>query len=299
MAKSVLPLGIILFAVLTLFSGGCVENSPPTTTPPVTYSPSGLKYILIANFEQIFYVDPDIYPIAKEGQEEKNALEQFPAIRTNTEEFSAILKHLGLPTKADYTGEEILSIYREHKKLTFAVELIVSGDTNKFILRVGEGQGERIEGTITNSGKIKIRKKEPSFNTYPICLAKGTLIDTPGGPLPVDQLHLGMSVWTVDGTGNRTPTVVIETTRSSVPASFLMTRITLSDGRTVTASPGHPTAEGRALGDYHVDDTLDVALVVAVEHVSYDGYTYDILPSGATGLYWANGILLQSTLATY
>jgi hypothetical protein len=299
MAKSMLTLGIILFAVLTLFSGGCAQNSTPTTTPPVTYSTSELKYILIANFEQIFYVDPDIYPIAKEGQEEKNALEQFTIISANTEEFSAILKHLGLPTKADYTNEEKLSIYREHKKLTLAVELIVSRDTNNFILRVREGQGERIEGTITNSGEIKIRKKEPSFNTYPICLAKGTLIDTPSGPLPVDQLHKGMPVWTVDRTGIRSPAIVLKTTRNSVPASFQITRITLSDGHTVTASPGHPTAEGRVLGDYHVDDTLDGALVVAVEHVSYDGYTYDILTSGTTGLYWANGILLQSTLATY
>ncbi len=27
-----------------------------------------------------------------------------------------------------------------------------------------------------------------------------------------------------------------------------------------------------------------------------DDYTYDILPSGSTGAYWANGILLGSTL---
>jgi hypothetical protein len=179
------------------------------------------------------------------------------------------------------------------------VELIVLGDTNNFILRVGEGEGERIEGTITNSGKIKIRKKEPSFNTYPICLAKGTLIDTPGGPISIDQLHNGMSVWTLDGTGNRSLAIVIETTRNSVPASFQMTRIKLSDGRSVIASPGHPTAEERVLGDYHVHDTLNGALIVAVEHVSYNGYTYDILPSDTTGLYWANGILLRSTLFTY
>lgn len=299
MIKSMLSLGIILFSVLTLLNAGCAQNSTPTTIPPVTYSPSELKYILINNFEQIFYVDPDIYPIAREGQEEKNALEQFPTIMTNTEEFSAILQHLDLPNKADYTNEEKLSIYREHKKLALAVKLIVSGDTNNFILRVGEGEGERIEGTITNSGKIKIRKKESSFNTYPICLAKGTLIDTPDEPISIDQLHRGMSVWTLDGTGDRSSAIVIETNRTSVPASFQMTRIRLSDGRTVTASPRHPTAEGRILGDYHVDDTLNGALIVAVEHVSYNGYTYDILPSGTTGLYWANGILLQSTLVTY
>jgi len=75
--------------------------------------------------------------------------------------------------------------------------------------------------------------------------------------------------------------------------------VRLADGRTVTASPGHPTANGRPLGDYQVGDSLDGALVIAVESVTYgEGATYDLLPAGTTGLYWANGILLRSTLAT-
>jgi hypothetical protein len=38
--------------------------------------------------------------------------------------------------------------------------------------------------------------------------------------------------------------------------------------------------------------------VTVVEHVIYKGgATYDLLPGGSTGLYWANGILLKSTLA--
>lgn len=36
---------------------------------------------------------------------------------------------------------------------------------------------------------------------------------------------------------------------------------------------------------------------MVTELVSYsNGYTYDVLPSGDTGLYWANGILIGSTL---
>lgn len=46
-------------------------------------------------------------------------------------------------------------------------------------------------------------------------------------------------------------------------------------------------------------DVLDGALVATVEYVPYNsGATYDLLPSGSTGLYWANGILLKSTLTT-
>ncbi|MBI4180796.1 MAG: Hint domain-containing protein [Chloroflexi bacterium] len=179
------------------------------------------------------------------------------------------------------------------------VELTASEDVYNFVLRRGEGQGERIEGTITKSGEIKVLKREPSFNTYPICLAGGTLIDTPGGPVPVEQLRQGMAVWTVDDSGKRTAAAVVETVMTPVPAFFQMVKLRLNDGRTVSASPGHPTAEGRALDDYRVGDTLDGALVAVVEHVAYNGEaTYDILPAGSTGLYWANGILLKSTLAT-
>ncbi len=53
--------------------------------------------------------------------------------------------------------------------------MTASGDVYQFTLRVKEGEGERIEGTITPSGKITVRKREPSFNTYPICLARGSV----------------------------------------------------------------------------------------------------------------------------
>ncbi|MFC1989811.1 Hint domain-containing protein [Chloroflexota bacterium] len=292
-------IGIILLGIVTIPGYGCSQQPIPPPTPPVTYSIPELKYLLISNFDPVFYVDPDYYPIAREGQEEKNALEQFNTINADDAEFSTILEHLGLPNKTDYTDEEKLLVYREHKKLTRAVEITASGDLYNFVLRTGENQGERIEGTITASGKIKVLKREPSFNTYPICLTKGTLIDTPGGPVLVEQLHQGMAVWTVDNSGKRIAATVVETSVTSVPSSFQVVRVRLTDGRTVTASPGHPTAEGRALGDYQVGDTLDGALVMTVLHVTYNGgATYDFLPSGETGLYWANGVLLKSTLST-
>lgn len=292
-------MGIVLLSIATIFVGACTQQPMSTTTPPVIYSVPELKYHLISNFDDLFYVDPDYYPIAREGQEEKNALEQFPSIKADTIEFSTILKYLGMPTQSEYTNEEKLLIYRQHKKLTLGVQMIASGDVYQFTLRVREGDGERIEGTITPSGKITVLKREPSFNTYPICLAKGTLIDTPGGPVPVEQLYNGMAVWTLDDSGKRIVALVVQITVSSVPSSFQMVRLRLNDGRTVTASPGHPTAEGRVLGNYQVGDTLDGAMVMTVEHVAYNnGATYDFLTSGSTGLYWANGILLKSTLTT-
>ena len=77
----------------------------------------------------------------------------------------------------------------------------------------------------------------------------------------------------------------------------MVARVALGDGRVVTASPGHPTADGRQLGDLRAGDILDGGTVVSTAIVRYDGgHTYDLLPDGETGLYWADGILLGSSL---
>jgi hypothetical protein len=288
---------LLIAATLVILPSGCKGQPTP---PPVEYSVPELEYRLISNFGGVFWCDPDLYPVARLGQEEANALVEFPSIRANAAEFSAILEHLGLPDKGQYSDEEKLQIYREHKKLIYAVQMTSSGNLYDFTLRVGEGQGERIDGTITSTGVITVLKREPSINVCPICLAKGTLIDTPTGPIPVEQIQKGMTVWTRDSAGKGMPAVVVETIMTPVPASFQITKVILSDGRTVIASPSHPTAEGRPLGDYQRGDILDGASVVSLTDLAYDGdATYDLLPSGDTGLYRANGILLKSTIATH
>ena len=267
------------------------------TTNPITYSPTELKYFLIDKFGEPFYCDPYQYPIAREGQEEQDALAQFASIRSNQEEFSVIIKELNIAEKTDYTTAEKIIIFREYNKLNIAITLTATGDKYNFELKEGENQGESIEGTITQAGKIAVTKRETVFNTCPICLADGTLIDTPDGLVPVEKIHVGMPIWTTDKVGNRIIGSVIDTTKTQAPMSFLLTRITLEDGRSVTASPGHPAADGRALAYYRVGDVLDGARIVSIESVTYsNSATYDILPSGPTGLYWANGILLWSTI---
>jgi hypothetical protein len=52
------------------------------------------------------------------------------------------------------------------------------------------------------------------------------------------------------------------------------------------------------MGDLVAGEYLDGALITKVEIVSSDQpATYDILPAGDTGYYWANGILIGSTLS--
>jgi hypothetical protein len=285
---------LLLTAGLTILLGGCRGQSSPTTT---IYSLPQLEYRLFFNFPDVFWCDPDYYPVAREGQEQQNAIDQFPTIKSNQTEFSAILEHLKLQNKSVFTDSEKLLIYKEYKELTYAVQMTDLNGSYDFNLRVGKGQRERIEGNIETTGEIKITKREASVNTCPICLAKGTLIDTPIGQIPVERLTRGMSVWTVDDSGNRIATQIIETSATPVPLFFQFIRIELSDGRSVSASPGHPTAEGKTVADYKVRDTLDKAQVVSSDYTAYEsGMTYDILPAGSTGLYWANVILLRSTL---
>jgi hypothetical protein len=226
-------------------------------------------------------------------------MEQFPAIRDNDAEFSAILDHLGLSNRAEYSSEEELAIYREYKKLTYAVQMTKSDGSYDFALRVGEGQGYTIEGTVTASGEITVLKQEVSFNRCPICLVRGSLIDTPCGGVPVEELGKGMAIWTLDSAGRRIIGQVVQRVATPVASSFQVLRVRLSDGRTVAASAGHPASEGKPLGNYRTGDTLDGAVVAAVQRLVYHGgTTYDLLPSGGSGLYWANGVLLKSTLVT-
>lgn len=132
----------------------------------------------------------------------------------------------------------------------------------------------------------------------PICLAGSTLIDTPSGLVLVKNLQVGMPIWTVDKAGHRVSGTVAKTSKVSVPPTHQMVHLVLDDGRELFVSPGHPTIDGRNVGDLVQGDLYDGASVASVKRVSYgERATYDVLPSGETGFYWANGILLGSTLS--
>ena len=108
----------------------------------------------------------------------------------------------------------------------------------------------------------------------------------------------GMVVWTATSSGQRVANAVIEVGSIQAPAGHLMVHLVLADNRELLASPGHRTADGRALGSLAAGDALDGSTIKLWELVPYSGdRTYDLLPAGATGTYWANGILLSSTLA--
>lgn len=135
------------------------------------------------------------------------------------------------------------------------------------------------------------------FRPCPICLAKNTLIDTSLGAVPVQNIQTGAPVWTVNTSGERIVGFVLKTSKTSVPLNHMMVELILDDGRTLFVSPGHPTIDGRTVGELNLGNMYDGARVVATNRIPYDdGYTYDILVTGKTGFYYANGILLGSTI---
>ena len=149
---------------------------------------------------------------------------------------------------------------------------------------------------IGNSTATFLEKKYLNRNC-PICLSGSTTIDTPEGKLNVTELKPGMQVWTQDNLGHKQAGTILQVGRTLVPPTHEMVHLVLDDGRELFASPGHPTTDGRLLGDLKAGDILDGTKIKTAELVSYNAnYTYDILPSGPTGFYWADGILLKSTL---
>ena len=140
-------------------------------------------------------------------------------------------------------------------------------------------------------------KKEYQNKICPICLSENTVIDTPDGHVNVKDLKEGMTVLTQDNAGHKQTATILKTSKTKVPSTHKMVHITLDDKRELYVSPNHPTADGRLFGNLSIGDTLDGSRIASAELVPYNGtFTYDILPSGQTGFYWADGILVKSTL---
>ena len=110
-------------------------------------------------------------------------------------------------------------------------------------------------------------------------------------------MKVGMPVWSVNKKGEKVKATVLVVSRSPVPAAHMVIHILLADGREAWVSPDHPLTNALTARDLAVGDAYDGSVVLEAAAVPYwDDATYDILPSGDTGYYWANGILFASTL---
>ncbi|MBA3818583.1 MAG: hypothetical protein H0X17_06795 [Deltaproteobacteria bacterium] len=131
----------------------------------------------------------------------------------------------------------------------------------------------------------------------PICLPPDALIATPRGEVPVSSLVAGSIVWSTDEAGRRIAVPVVAVGSTPAPRDHGLVVVGLADGREVTASPGHPTADARALGTLVIGDVIDGSTVIVVKRRAFgEQRTFDVLPASPTRAYWANGVLLASTL---
>lgn len=306
-----LPLVTTVMVAALFAACGPAASTPPGPTPGPTISPppigggpldeGRLRLLLMNHLGPLWYCDPDEYPVAQ-GSEQERALERFAEMQAETEIFRAVAADLDIDVNAPLTDAQKLAIYRIWK-VALAVQLDPIGDgLYRFDYLAqpvdGAAEGIRTAGRINANGLIEIEQQAAAGEPIcPICLARGTMIDTPEGPVAIERLRLGDPIWTLDADGRRVAGTVIALGSTAAPAGHRVIRLILADGRTVTASPGHPLVDGRTLRSLRLGDDIDDSTVVSMESLPYGaGQTFDVVASGGTGAYFSNGIPLGSTL---
>jgi hypothetical protein len=290
---------LCLGAVIT----ACGTNVAASPTPaPAPLPQAELKYRVMDAGGRIEFCDPDFYPIAR-ADEEQLAKAKIASIQADAETYAAITKRV---------GTDALAVYRDWKalnalvfgQLTFGSPSTAQAypfnyrSTGGPTATASKASGVQVEGQVDLFGRVTIAKRTNAGPlNCPICLALGTRIATPSGEVTVEDLRVGDVVWTlVDGARVAAPLIAVG--RTPVPLTHEVVRLALSDRRVLFVSPGHPTADGRRVGDLRPGDELDSASVIGTERVAYSaGFTFDVLPAGSSGAYWANGVLLGSTLS--
>lgn len=294
-----MKLWVSLLAALAIAACGSAASTPSTAGSPLTVNQ--LKFAVMDAVGTPVYCDRDFYPLAREGGEQASAIGQYPQIRADAELYATIVAHEHLPS-GDLTDDQKLILYRAWK-LIGAVNLTAAGSGYSFSYRVLSKSGTAsyllVTGTVRVDGVVAVSSRTPTgAPNCPICLAAATLISTPNGAVRVTDLKPGMLVWTSNIDGAKVAARVLEIGSVQAPAGHRMVHVVLADGRELLASPGHRTADGRPLGSLAAGEALDGSTITHWELVPYTGdRTYDFLPSGPTGRYWANGILLSSTLS--
>ena len=297
---------IVVALMAALFAGciGAASRNPSASAGGSPLTEAAAKEVLLVHFGPLVYCDPDDYPVAR-ADEASAATDHLAAMRADTAAWSAIAARLGFDPASTPSGDALLTTYREWKMLR-GLALASSSDGWAFDARFG-GTGPNasaspsvtnVVGTIATDGTIQIDKQEPSGPPpCPICLARGTKIATPGGEVTVEALRPGDPVWTLDRRGRRVTAAVVQVGSMPVPVSHQVVRLVIADGRAVLVSPGHPLPDGRPVAALRAGDAYDGSVVTSADRIPYGGgRTFDLLPSGDSGVYWANGIELESTL---
>lgn len=131
----------------------------------------------------------------------------------------------------------------------------------------------------------------------PICMAEGSLVETPGGVVAISNLKVGEAVWSRDHRGARVEASVIHVGSTPVPATHTVQHVELEDGRTWEGSLGHPLGDGRAFGSLRAGELIEGVAIRSSTPVFYRGErTWDLVVDSDTGGYFVSGVFVRSTL---
>ena len=129
------------------------------------------------------------------------------------------------------------------------------------------------------------------------CLPPDARVLTPTGEVELHRLRAGDAVVSLSPDGRRVRAIVLRVAAQSVVAAHEMIELRLEGGRTIRGSALHPLADGRLLGELTRGVQVDGSAVISAGRVPFSGdATWDLLPSGETGIYFVNGIPLRTTL---
>jgi hypothetical protein len=289
-------LAAVLVLAIAACSGGLAGRGSPSSA---AMSPGELRLFLGDKLGPLWFCDPDSYPVGRD--EQQSAIDRYPEMVAENDVFTVVARRLQID-RGNASDAEKLAIYRLWKT-AMAIRLEpIGNDRYRFDYLAqppaGAAEGTRTAGVIDAHGAIAIEQQAPAGEPIcPICLDRASTIDTPDGPVRADALRLGDAVWTLDRDGRQVIGSVIALGSTSAPLGHRVVRVTLSDGRWTTASPGHRLADGRTIGALHVGDLVDASTVAALAILDYEGgETFDLAVSGETGIYLAGGIPLGSTL---
>jgi len=120
---------------------------------------------------------------------------------------------------------------------------------------------------------------------------------TPAGEVELHRIRKGDAVVSLSSDGRRVPVTVLRIAIQPVVAAHEMIELRLEGGRKIRGSALHPLADGRVLGELKPGAQVDGSTVIGVGRVPFTGdATWDLLPSGETGVYFVNGVPLRTTL---
>lgn len=127
------------------------------------------------------------------------------------------------------------------------------------------------------------------------CASPDTPIATASGDRAIRDLRVGDLVYSVDH--DATVLVPIRQVNRTPVSHHRVLRVEFGNGSKFEMSGGHPTAAGVPLSGLVVGQTIGGQRVTRITEIDYEHpFTYDILPDSETGSYFADGVLMGSTL---